>query len=210
MTLIKFYIADKTTYGLLKVYFQKFGPLIGKKIKDLLRPYIFNRYMFKLPDYFLFFLILYDSIFHDFIFIKIFYYLPFYMIYKTFHGISYFTGNTDEPLLNVMIFEMYYQEDFTRFFDIEEEECRFFLGYLKSGLVHSYYRYLARDNDKYLELTYLKFAIVHTIHSETRYLRDSLKPNIFEWPYHGEFDITKEQDAQRQFKLSEIGRSYYL
>lgn len=106
---IKFYY---TFHGLLKKIWSKINgeyyELTNKDIKYLkgLRNFLLFG-----PKLILIFLIIYDCYYYNFILTKIFYYLPFYIIYMLWYQATDFIYNTCD-VMNKLLYERFYLEEF--------------------------------------------------------------------------------------------------
>jgi hypothetical protein len=115
-----------------KEYKGKFGlgitKLLGFLIYKKQRLRLFVRLF---PFQLLIYLIIYDCYMNNFVISKVFYYLPFYLLYTLWYNASEFLRNTDNTL-NRILYERYYEEDEYAYINTTEEEDNYIFSYIKN------------------------------------------------------------------------------
>lgn len=114
-------------------------------------------------------LFLYNCYFNNFIITKIFYYLPFYIIYNIWYNITEFLTYTDGTL-NRIIYKRYYEEDNVLYLESTEEENKHIENYLKRKLIcpSEHYKYTEKYPETYLAFTNWNHLYMH----QRRFVRD--------------------------------------
>lgn len=111
-----------------------------------------------IPKLILISLFLYDCYFNNFVISKIYYYLPFYIIYSMWVQMTEFLSSTDN-IINNMIYERYYEEENVLYVNIpDENDEAIFNSYLRNGLIFSGDSFRYQDPEKYYELKEIMLA----------------------------------------------------
>lgn len=102
----------------------------------------------KIPLILLLSIFAYDCYFNNFLISKVFYYLPFYILYNFWFNITEFLTYTNNEL-NRIIYERYYEEDNVLYPESTKEENSIIENYLKNGLKcpSAHFKY----TEKYIE-----------------------------------------------------------
>ncbi len=112
---------------------KKSGEFVYNKHVYLWEKY-FKTFLSNIPLFILIILFFFDIIINNGNITNIFYYLPFYFIYTLWYNISYFICNTRFST-NEIIWERYYDEEFTIYSNTTEEEDLYFLEYIANGFI---------------------------------------------------------------------------
>jgi hypothetical protein len=102
--------------------------------RNLITDKLINVFLKYLPLILLFMLFMYDCFFNNWVISKVFYYLPFYIIYKLWYNITQFFVDMDD-VLNRIIYERYYEEDNVLYIGTTFEEDEIIKKYLARGLI---------------------------------------------------------------------------
>jgi hypothetical protein len=80
---------------------------------------------------------IYDLYYNDFVIIVLFKFLPFYFIYMlwvNFFNFLYTKGALDLNTLSVIVYDLYYNKQTVKYFNISDEEKKMLHIYVQSGL----------------------------------------------------------------------------
>lgn len=113
----------------LKIIYETFRHIISNLIHHLLKIH----YGILL----LFVIMIYDLYYNDFVIIVLFKFLPFYFIYMlwvNFFNFLYTKGALDLNTLSVIVYDLYYNKQTVKYFNISDEEKKMLHIYVQSGL----------------------------------------------------------------------------
>lgn len=105
------------------------------KILIKLEQIVLNFLKPKIMFIFLVLLILYDILFNDSILQTIYYILPYYFIFSLWYKLSLFLRVFHDPLLNEIIFDIYYKNAEILYLNITDDEIMLIATYIRNGLL---------------------------------------------------------------------------
>src|ERR1700677_88119 len=177
-----FYLRDSKKSFMRFIYKITFGKLdiiYGVSATNRL----FDNILRLIPISILITLCLYDLYYNAGVITKIYYYLPFYLLYTIWYNVSHFICNTDSTL-NHIICERYYQESEVLYIGTKPEEDEFILEYIRRGFKAYEVDYRYNTSDDFLEKLEQLGQWKITFMNQRRYLRD--KTNMQEEYYYNE------------------------
>jgi hypothetical protein len=140
----------------------------------------------KIPLSFLIILFLYDCYFNSYVITKIFYYLPFYLVYTIWYNLTMFLCNND-AILDRIIYERYYEENNVVYVATTIEQDEYILKYIRGNfkafwIDFKYVSFTEYNNKMDIFTTYANLIIY-----SCRYVRDTknMAEEIYYHPYTG-------------------------
>lgn len=128
-------------YAYHRVFIHIAHLIFGDNYIDIFSKYSFLKELIKnLHKMLLILLITYDCYFNNCILSKVFYYLPFYILYNIWYNITEFLSKTNAAL-NKILYERYYEEDKVLYLRTTKEEEQILENYLRRGLICPSYDY---------------------------------------------------------------------
>lgn len=146
--LYQFYNLKISYYKLLVIKFSSkmsyqnylfhLSKIINKKPENLRFNRLFHLIIRYTPLVILFSILIYDFLVNNFLISKVFYFLPFYIIYMIWYNTTEFLYYTNHEL-NEIIHERYYLEEKMLYINTTPQEDKLFEIYLASNLIPSWY-----------------------------------------------------------------------
>lgn len=139
------------------------------------------------PFIFLIILCFYDCYFNSFILTKIFYYLPFYLIYTLWYNLTTFLRYNSKTI-DIIIYERYYEEDNIVYAGTTEEEDEYIFKYIRRGFKSFSFDFRYKGPEEYLEKLELFRKYTTLIKLNRRFVRDTKNMHVEHYynPYTGE------------------------
>jgi hypothetical protein len=171
-------------YAYHRVFIRIASLIFGDNYIDVFSRYSFIKTLIKNSHKLLLILILaYDCYFNNFIISKVFYYLPFYILYNVWYNITEFLLQTNSAL-NRIIYERYYEEDQVLYLRTTKEEEQILENYLRRGLICPSYDY--EYTYKFLETNKKLFTWSQDFMLLRRYLRLESPEYQYRYVYENE------------------------
>ena len=151
--------------------------IINKRPEYLRFNSLFNLIIRYMPLAILFNLIIYDCLVNNFLISKIFYFLPFYIIYIVWYNITEFLYYTNHEL-NEIIHERFYLEDKMLYINTTSEEDKLFEKYLGANLMPSWYFVRYDENLYNIQCNTFKNWLVEFI-QQRKFLYKGIENNLY-------------------------------